>query len=160
MGHHIEAFIFEDTMADAIRRELSSANFVALWRHLVLMPATGAVYDRLHELFPETQAVVGEVGWKYPLLTGVGTMLSRHGRIAYIETDYFGGNGDQGAVAWSNEQLIMAPVRGRRGPIDRALALLGVQRVWGQDEFATTGLDRLRYMDDWEEFEEPANDEI
>lgn len=76
--------------------------------------------------------------------------LSRRGDIAYIETDYFGGSGDQGAVLYRTGTAIYGPERADIGPINEVLKLMGVQKGGSDfDEFDTAGLGRYRSNEDW-----------
>jgi hypothetical protein len=68
--------------------------------------------------------------------------------FAVIETDYFGGSGDQAAVVYRGTEQIMEPQVARRGPINNALKQLGVSPRPFRDAFATIGLGRFRNWDD------------
>ena len=48
------------------------------------------------------------------------------GDIAYVETDYFGGTGAQGSVVARAGQVILGPSVAPTGPINTALATLGI----------------------------------
>lgn len=87
--------------------------------------------------------------------------LSAQGAILYVQTDYWGGSGEQGALLAENGRAVFGPEhRGiLPGPISRALALMGV--VCGPedfDEFEAVGLERHRSNDGWREvaIEEPG----
>jgi len=70
--------------------------------------------------------------------------------LVYFETEYFGGSGSQGAAAFRDGSLVFGPKTGEYGPINEALALLGVQvAAPAQDEFQTIDLQRYRRTDDW-----------
>jgi hypothetical protein len=70
--------------------------------------------------------------------------------IMYFETEYFGGNGGQGAAVFSGGALTFGPEWAEIGPINTALALLGVRVIApAQDEFETVGLYRHRSTEDW-----------
>jgi hypothetical protein len=70
------------------------------------------------------------------------------GPLAYIETEYFGGTGDQSGGAWAKGKLLRVD-RGR-GSINAALHAIGVRDAPGLDAFDTIGLGRRRRMDDYE----------
>jgi hypothetical protein len=78
--------------------------------------------------------------------------------IAFIETEYHGGAGSQGAVVVECGRIGAGPWasidewRGAEwyGPINRALHHLGVPRSARDDEFDTLGLGRWRTNEDWE----------
>ena len=68
--------------------------------------------------------------------------LSRISALAYVFTDYFGGVGEQSALAFVGGRLATAhggvgrvlPWSSSIGPINNALAAIGVVRGRGQDE--------------------------
>ncbi len=78
--------------------------------------------------------------------------LSTHGPIAYVETEYFGGVGDQAAAVYSNGALVYSvgivdlddPRHGGIGNINGALELLGVDVGDGVDAFDAVGLSTLQ----------------
>lgn len=69
---------------------------------------------------------------------------------AIIETDYFGGNGDQVSAVYrvGMEKPIYVSKRVRKGAINAALRTIGVIALPGQDEFDTLGLSQCRDFDD------------
>jgi hypothetical protein len=69
--------------------------------------------------------------------------------IMYFETEYFGGEGGQGA-ALSNEGRVPYIQSAMMGPINRALVLLGVRVVAPAiDEFQSIGLHCHRTTKEW-----------
>ncbi len=68
--------------------------------------------------------------------------------MAYVETDYFGGVGGQGAAVYSDRQVIMEPEWGESGSINRALKMIGVKRNLLGDRFSALGLGAYRSNDD------------
>ncbi|HEU4412193.1 MAG TPA: hypothetical protein VFS43_43525 [Polyangiaceae bacterium] len=81
-----------------------------------------------------------------PALDAFGAWLSAGGAVAYLETAYFGGAGDQGACAWRGGVRVYGPRRDAGGAVNDALAAIGVARTAG-DEFASLGLADLRSND-------------
>lgn len=73
--------------------------------------------------------------------------LSRRGPLAYVESEYHGGDGEQRSMVWENGEP-REPEESSRA-IHDALISLGVQRAEGQDAFDTLGLGRHRSVDDW-----------
>ena len=83
--------------------------------------------------------------------------------LAYIETDYFGGPGEQAAVAWEHGLVVFGPVKTKdlyenrkfvptpllEGAINRAIRLLGVVRGSVRDEFDAVGLGWHRSDEAW-----------
>jgi len=70
--------------------------------------------------------------------------------LLYFETEYFGGDGSQGAVVFCNGVVAYGPKCAGIGPISEALRLLGVTVIPPAfDEFETIGLRRYRQTKDW-----------
>jgi hypothetical protein len=75
---------------------------------------------------------------------------SSSGCLVYFETEYFGGDGSQGAAVFREGELIFGPQSASFGPINDALAILGVRVVPPAcDEFEAVGLHRHRNTEDW-----------
>lgn|GEM_PF-3811912 len=70
--------------------------------------------------------------------------------LAYIETDYFGGVGTQGALACHKAAQIGEPLTGRDA-INAALASIGANASGGGDLFNRIGLSSLRNNEDAKE---------
>lgn len=85
--------------------------------------------------------------------------LSFKGKCAYIETDYFGGEGTQLAAVWENGQQISGPLFSQdfshpgeapagteevENAINTALKLLGIYCHEGKDEFDSVRLGHYR----------------
>lgn len=70
--------------------------------------------------------------------------LSGGGILAYVETDYFGGNGGQGALVFADGSSLMAPEWDSSGTINRALELIGMPRPSIGDRFAAIGMEKVR----------------
>ncbi len=68
--------------------------------------------------------------------------------LVVIETDDFGGRGDQAAAVYRGDREVMAPAVGAVGPINEALRHLGVRASAGMAEFDTVGLGQFRDSDD------------
>jgi len=82
-------------------------------------------------------------------------LISRKFPLAYLETDYFGGRGRQSAIACDGGQLVFGPESGDTGPVNNALARIGVLRNAVFDEFDVLELGRFREMDNFPGCEEP-----
>jgi hypothetical protein len=113
--------------------------------NLAFIPMTDVLFDHLATVFP---AEVGDAYGEFWKLSRSGAIwigeISKLGRTAYIETEYFGGVGAQAAAVWEAGRLIYGPKKGEIGPINDALQLLGVVPTPADDEFAVAGLGRHR----------------
>jgi len=73
--------------------------------------------------------------------------------ICKIETDYFGGFGDQSAKLYCDNNILMEKdtrTDSVSNPINQALKMMGVQAKAGMDEFDTINLGRYRTNKDFE----------
>ena len=116
----------------------------------VLVPAVAALLVRVAAQHPglkesSSSACRGLTG----ALARFAELLSRSGSVAYVETDYFGGAGEQAACVWSRGQRVLRPRRARGGTVNAALRLLGVQACGLQDEFDAVDLGRYRETGSW-----------
>ena len=151
MGHHIQGIVLSRATAEHLRAELPDVLLAPLRQGFVLVPLTNRLFDLVRDRHPELEGSADEVLWKLSSsMEHVLRNLSRKDPVAYIETDYFGGAGDQAATAWADGRVMVSPRRDRRGPINDALRAIGVRLVGGGDEFDSVGLIQYRQMDDWE----------
>ena len=82
---------------------------------------------------------------------------SQGAQLAYLETNFFGGAGFQGAAVWEDARLVMAPASIEVGagtrrpiliwPINTALKRIGIKPLAGADCFKTIGLHLYRSVD-------------
>lgn len=72
------------------------------------------------------------------------------GGLAYVETDYWGGQGTQAAMAAVDGAVAVEPQTSRIGAINEALRAIGVTAIPPDDAFDTIGLGARRTMADYE----------
>lgn len=88
-----------------------------------------------------------------PAAADYGAALSRDFPIAYVATEYFGGEGEQRACAWRGGVIVVRYTRGRIGTINAALEAIGVQPSPGNlDAFDSLGLGEHRRNEAWIRF--------
>jgi hypothetical protein len=149
MTHMIEGLVVPTATAQRISEEgavpvpLDAAG-------MVFVPMTDMLLDRLAVRFPtSTDRALKEFSKLSPSAVLWLEELSAAGRVAYIETEYFGGAGAQGAAVWEGGKIILGPRQADIGPINDALRLLGIMRTQTQDEFEVAGLGQHRQTEDW-----------
>jgi hypothetical protein len=74
--------------------------------------------------------------------------LSVGGLLAYVETEYFGGVGGQGAIVFADGVCQLSAEWDDSGTINRALKLIGVPRPKIGDRFALIGFASIRDNED------------
>lgn len=153
MGHNIEAFILKGPydMKVAAKLDLSP---IPIGFGLTMFPICVHYLDELAERENFTCEVhaADDQSDEYPVLDGpeIGYIVKRiapGAMYAVIQTDYVGGHGSQASVVYQGEKVVLCATRKKRGPINNALTLLGVQRSSSQDEFDVIGLRQYRHFE-------------
>lgn len=147
MGHCVTAIIAPSTVVGRIvtGRALVAVDLRDGFR---LIPLEDDDLDSLGLDFTQTAQ-----GFNYlsPELTRFCSEFSIHGPLAYIETEYFGGSGGQGAAAFRSGSFIPNFPLVTDDAINAALHCIGVVRSPELDEFDYIGLSRYRNTSDWRE---------
>ncbi|HCU93844.1 MAG TPA: hypothetical protein DHU96_14415 [Actinobacteria bacterium] len=129
-----------------------------------LIPLTDDVRARCHQADGDASTVEGF----HELTQGIARwaqQLSRGWMVLYAHCEFFGGDGIHAAIAWYQESVIFGPsfTRTRGEPADppyqvavrpdmainAGLRALGIQASGGHDEFATIGLGKHRWTNNW-----------
>jgi hypothetical protein len=140
MAHAIEAFIGP---ASVMRTRFAWC--APLTVELVLVPVDEG-------LFRDEEPIAPFYALRPSILAAARASLSPAGyrevptALGYIETDYFGGPGDQRGAAWLGDTVLVAPQEAA-DIVNAVLRALGVVRDLGKDEWDTVGLARYRSND-------------
>jgi len=149
VSHAVQAIVGTKRTLDAIQHRFGVSRVVHLSERLCLLPMLDEFYDVLPGV-DGSSVVVGQFHFRYlsPKVLQLLTDASRSEAIAYFETDYFGGAGDQGAMVAKDGKVVFGPMAGSHA-INSALQILGVMKEGAQDEFEALGLSRFRRNEDW-----------
>jgi hypothetical protein len=146
MAHCVRAIVATSDIADKLIALYPQLPRVAARQGFAILPVDADFIDSV------TAARPAQATEEFLMLTAAFDDLLRQlsllGPIAYIETDYFGGVGGQGAVVYSGGKTLMEPEWRGLGPINRALRLIGVKRLLLGDRFQALGLEAYRSNDD------------
>lgn len=148
MGHFVTGLIAAEAVLQGFSERYELHRPISLPQGLAILP----LRDEDIDAFIPGPHVGHPDGFTYlsQQLAAMISQASELGRIMYFETEYFGGSGAQGAVVYDHRACIFGPESAEFGPINRALALLGVRpSPTAHDEFETIGLDRHRSTEDW-----------
>lgn len=74
--------------------------------------------------------------------------ISRKAQAAYVEAEFFGGDGMQASIVFNGDENSGSIVIDEHA-INEALVEIGVQRLDHSDEFVALGLDRHRDTEEW-----------
>lgn len=119
-----------------------------------IVPWTDELFDDLGQ--SDTAAEIQGVHYGHSALRVLVEAVSTRSRLAYVEAEFFGGLGEQGAVVFERGPVIWTSPFGpamvrieARSPISEALGLLGVVAANGRDEFDSVGLGLHRRTEYW-----------
>jgi hypothetical protein len=144
MSYTIQAIIANDAIKQRVA-ELQ-LHFVDMPYSMLMIPLT---FDYANEndipFLPITDEGSASIGEK---LIDLCLDLSKHCKVAYIEAEFFGGEGTQACNLYENGIEVEMPMISTSA-INYALQWLGVKCDKGMDEFETFGLDAHRNTEYW-----------
>lgn len=148
MGHAVTAILGLQPVLEAFARRGELSPPVPAKGDVWLLAMTDDAIDRV------VAAPVGEpaAGFRSLFRGLVDAMQAASARswIVYVETDYFGGSGGQGAMAFRDGGIVYGPRSADRDCINEALAIVGIEVAPpARDAFETVGLDLHRSTEDW-----------
>jgi len=146
MGHAISAIVGKDP-GSLEGNDTRGLRLVSLPQGFCLVPVTAELVDAWAGSEPAELDDGHRPGLDCTVVREVAHHVFGRARFAVVETDYFGGSGDQAAVVYENGSVIMEPEVAEVGPINRALRLIGVHAGRAHDEFDALGLAQFRGWD-------------
>jgi hypothetical protein len=149
MSHYIQGIVCRRTLLSAAKRLIPGGRGAALAQDFCFIPITDSLFDDLRARYPEA----ADIKNGFERLSGpvefVAKALSAEDAVAYVETEYFGGDGGQAAIVWKAGHVVLSATSQNVGPINNALAFLGVDRRNHHDEFDALGLGKYRSNSAW-----------
>ena len=144
MGHCIKAIIGKREDVCKISEDWVQAKLIELPQGFGMVPMTARLLEDVEELM-EPSEIEDRLGLD-GLDGAVVCMLEQYSfrtKLAYVETEYFGGYGTQGGVLYENGREKIPPQTGS-GTINVLLKELGVRRRPNADEFDQLELGKFR----------------
>lgn len=159
--HEIQAFIGNEQYLRGQTQKNEHACIIALAQGFAMLPLNEALSG--YDIDASSSENFEEFYNLTPHVLGLGKMLSIEQPVAYVETEYWGGDGTQAAIVWHEGRTVFRPHTGllswRRkgvqnlptgcGAISLALNRMGVIVNEEHDEFDALGLGRFRSNEDW-----------
>jgi hypothetical protein len=142
MGHHISGLIAKHPILERFARQYSIGQPTIIGLGFGFLPLDDENLDEVVGL--HFGSALGGMCYLSPAFLDLLVQFSRHGDLLYIETDYNGGSGTQGAVAVQQGQVTFGPENRAAGVINEALAKLGVTAGSARDAFEAVGLHNYR----------------
>ena len=147
MGHFIQAFIGARHSLEKIKQDYGASEVFDLKQGLSILPLIDPLYDSIPDE-EDTNLIDERFQFLTPKIVKLLAEHSSNTSTGYIETDYFGGQGSQGAILARAGKIIYGPKIGD-GSINEALKLMGIQKASSLDEFDTVELGRFRSNEDF-----------
>lgn len=161
MSHNLQALVYRLGMA---KRVLGDAEYprIRLSQGFEMLPQRDEIEKDLTARFSTSPTHSSgrkpELDYLWRDFAALACAISQHTRVAYIETEYFGGHGEQSSILWDRGTVVLGPLKAStldsswsptqesrpHWPINEALRLLGVKRKGKADEFAGLGLEEHR----------------
>lgn len=147
MGHFVTGIIVIESDVESIAAKTPFKQFYSLSQGFVIFPLTDELID---ECIPSPQSFnIEEFTYLSEELVDMLSRASHEKFVAYIETEYFGGEGLQSATVFKNGRVVYGPKQADIGPINEALKMIGAIKKSGcHDEFESIGLAGFRSCED------------
>ena len=146
MGYNLQAFICKQADANIFTENFDKAKNIEIGQGLSLIPMTEELFDQINNF------VVSDSVDKFEYLTdNIETeilQLIDCKKCAYVEAEYFGGQGGQIAIIWSNGRRQSFFEYGQEC-INGVLKDFGIKTKLFKDEFDTLNLGRHRNTIEW-----------
>lgn len=146
MGYYLQTFICTKVDTNFLAEIHSKAVAVDLRQGLSLIPMTEELFDQINNFSSSPSIDKFEFmteNVERNVLAAIGNR-----KFAYVEAEYFGGEGGQIAIMWSDNKRQKLLSFGQ-DKINEVLKDFGVVTSEGQDEFLAVGLGLHRDTNDW-----------
>jgi hypothetical protein len=146
MGYYLQAFIGKISDLKVLATRYDKAKEIDIGQGLTLIPMTEELFDQINNLVASNSID------KFEYLTdNIENEILKHignTKLAYVEAEYFGGQGGQIAIIWNNNKREQFFEFGQ-DKINGVLKNFGIKSKIGSDEFDTVGLGRHRNTIQW-----------
>jgi hypothetical protein len=143
MGYFIQALIGKADTFHKHASEYAHARLIPLTQEWALIPITDELHDEIgsDDSFDNFEKLT-------PALEQWAQRISSFAAVAYVEAEFFGGDGSQSAVVWANSTRVIGPLHSKDA-INKTLRYFGVAIGAAHDEFDAVGLGKRRDTHDW-----------
>lgn len=144
MAYFLQAIIADQ---DLLNKSRFNGDFiVSLPQNIAMLPFVESLKEKYS--FPYFPIMgIDKIEIPQPIMQACSD-LSEHGKAAFIEAEFHGGDGTLACVVWKHGTLLIEPTLSQ-GAINMALRVLGVEKGPFHDEFEALGLDRCRDTEQW-----------
>jgi hypothetical protein len=140
----IQALIADNNVIES--SNLTEIKIISLPQAKALIPLSKSLRDALQiPYLPFTDAGLTQLP---ATIAELCHKISTSGKVAYIEAEFFGGQGMQACSLWNKGRMLTNPTVTHHA-INEALQFLGVEKGESFDEFDALDLGHLRETDEW-----------
>ena len=146
MGYFLKAFICKQSDTNIFIENFDKAKKVVIGQGLSLIPMTEELFDQINNF-----AVSNSINNFEYLTESIEVKILQlidNKKIAYVEAEYFGGEGGQIAIIWENSKREKFLDFGRDN-INEVLKDFGAIAEKDKDEFLTLGFGLRRHTIEW-----------
>jgi hypothetical protein len=149
--HIVEAIIAKKEITKDIEERFVLAKSIELAQGYAMVPLTDELKDDIDDLVGNENIVHDCFEKLSYSICEVILDTARSYEVAYIETEYFGGEGGQSAMVWKDGKVVFGPTSSKDtdSPINEALKTIGVRVIKKQDEFDEMKLGWNRDTEKW-----------
>ena len=146
MGYTLKAYIGKEENLKPILEKYSESQKISLNGGISMILMTDELFDEINDMKYSSGIS------KFELLTEnieLKTIeLIKNRELAYVESDFFGGQGGHIGIIWNNGKREFLG-KFNKNAMNNILKKLGVKNSSLKDEFETVGLDKNRHTEDW-----------
>jgi hypothetical protein len=146
MGYHLQAFLCRESDTRLLTEKFDKAVSVDIGQGLSFIPMTEELFDQLNNFTSSSSVDRFEYMTEYVEHKILNAMGDR--KFAYVEAEYFGGEGGQIAIIWNNNRQQQILPFGQ-DKINQVLKDFGATANKGEDEFLTLGFALHRNTREW-----------
>ena len=146
MGYTLHAFIGTRPDLAVLAENFHHASVLEVGKGIFLIPMTGELFEEINNFI--VSGAIGKLTYMTLNVESNVLKIAGNNSIAYVEAEYFGGEGGQQAVLWQTGQRYKLFEFGE-DVINDVLKHFGVKPEKGYDAFDTIGLGRKRNTEDW-----------
>lgn len=147
MGYYLNAFLGRVNNLKKIESKFKTSKVVPLTTEIAFIPMTGKLFNEINNFRGDN----GIGKWQF-LTADIEVEILKlidDEMIAYIEVEYFGGQGGQSGIIWRDGKRVFEKVFDQE-VANSILRQFGVVKEKSKrDEFDTVGLGRHRNTEDW-----------
>jgi hypothetical protein len=147
MGYYLNAFLGQVHNLKKIESKFTASKIVPLTTELALIPMTGQLFNEINNYRGNNS--IGKWQFLTSDIENEILKLVEDEMVAYIEVEYFGGEGGQSGIIWKDGKRIFEKEFDQE-VVNSILRKFGVVKGKSKrDELDTIGLGRHRNTEDW-----------